>query len=197
MATSPATQSSAAGRSDRTGCRPVNSFGIQTSGRDWRPTTRVSYPADTSFFVRNGHGVEELRRPYLPLCVLDRAGIVGHHSLVAGTYDEDAPIELNEVLPAVDAIYGRPAAFAQGHPLRFPDFELMYRGKTASPQGNGQTWVFRLRDASGDREITIFSGGALSEPGAAWTIGTVRFTMDWVRSDGEPLRQIVVNAVHD
>lgn len=117
---------------------------------------------------------------------------------MADTDDEGgAPIELNEVLPAVDARYGHPAAFAQGHPLRFPDFELMYRGKTASPQGSGQTWAFRLRDSSGDREVAIFSGGALSEPGAVWTIGTHRFAMDWVRSEGEPLREIVVYAVHD
>lgn len=106
---------------------------------------------------------------------------------------ESEILELNEVLPALAVEYGTPTAFANGHPLKFPDFELMCRGRSTVPSNSSfGSWVFRLRDAHGDREIAIASGGALSEPGAEWLVGDQQFTMDWVPAGKHEPRQVVV-----
>jgi len=109
---------------------------------------------------------------------------------------ESEVLELHEVLPALAAEYGTPTPFANGHPLKFPDFELMYRGRSTVPSNASfGNWVFRLRDAHGDREVAIASGGALSEPGAAWLVGDQQFTMDWVLAGKRGPRQVVVRRV--
>lgn len=112
-------------------------------------------------------------------------------SLAAADDDRDS-LELNEVLPAVEVAYGEPAAFATGRALCFPDFELMYRGRAVAPGGELDTWVFRRRDADGEHEVLISSGGALAEPGATWTSHGSHFDMNWVRTVGSRLSEIVV-----
>lgn len=107
--------------------------------------------------------------------------------------DDNAFFELNDVLPALDATYGAPVSFAQGHPMMFPDFELIYRGRNVSPLTGYTEWVFRLRSTDGELEITMASGGAVSEPGASWTVNGHTFSMVWIRRKGEPLTQIIVN----
>ncbi|MEY4175885.1 MAG: hypothetical protein RI900_3050 [Actinomycetota bacterium] len=111
---------------------------------------------------------------------------------LAATDDHPDPLELNGVLPTVEVAYGEPAAFASGSALRFPDFELMYRGRAPAPGEELDTWVFRRRDAEGEHEVLITSGGALAEPGATWTVHGSHFDMNWVRTAGTPLREIVV-----
>jgi hypothetical protein len=111
---------------------------------------------------------------------------------MADPHDDSDPLELNDVLPKVEVAYGEPVAFASGSALRFPDFELLYRGRAPAPGGELDTWVFRIRDTSGESEILMTSGGALAEPGATWTSTGRQFEMNWVRAVRSPLREIVV-----
>jgi hypothetical protein len=70
---------------------------------------------------------------------------------------EEDDVELGSVLPPRVAAYGEPARFAQGAPLRFPDFDLTYvRTEIDAPY---RTWVFRVSEGTKQFDVRCHTGG--------------------------------------
>ncbi|HZQ78108.1 MAG TPA: hypothetical protein VFE55_12305 [Acidimicrobiia bacterium] len=100
------------------------------------------------------------------------------------------PEDLSNLLPPTEAHYGQPAPFAEGHRLRFPDFEVAYVGREVDPVRQQETWLFRVVDARGDQTIKLHTGGVLSPE--EFTATDIRFAMSLVKPLS-PCAQLIVN----